>query len=210
MNRPSVEDSRLLGNDVKPLGLLDIRRKETRHQLVSPNILDASPRQPDSRENGNLGSADLVIQICPRGISPLNQFNLPWPIPFLERLLPTDGAFHGSIKLSQRVGPSTAKMEGQNAGRHSYQTSLCTRYRFVMYPSTRSFQVDTRWLGCTKRITATACVGHLIRHPSAARVYDQVSGMSRERRVYSQCIERHSACLQGCIRRGGPHASRDK
>ena len=48
-------------------------------------------------ENGNLDSADLVIQICPRGISPLNQFNLPWPIPFLERLLPTDGAFHGSM-----------------------------------------------------------------------------------------------------------------
>ena len=117
---------------------------------VTPTAPPSFPYRPrHSRENGNLGSADLVIQICPRGISPLNQFNLPWPIPFLERLLTTDGAFHGSMDFipDQPV----------------YSISL--RKPFDEVISMEPYTLHK--IGC-----------------------------------HSDVNERHSACLQGCKRRG--------
>ena len=69
-------DSRLRGND-------ELRGRPARS--------DAGRREPDP------GSTDVVIQVRPGGVLFLNQLDLPLPVPFLECLLPVEGAFHGAV-----------------------------------------------------------------------------------------------------------------
>jgi hypothetical protein len=41
----------------------------------------------------------VLIQAAPERIRPLDQRDLPWPLPFLDRLLPPDGRGHGVMQL---------------------------------------------------------------------------------------------------------------
>ena len=69
---------------------------ETRPRASERGGMTACARESGWRESTSI---NLIIQVSPRRITPLNQFDLPCSIPFLDRPFSLDGTFHGFMNL---------------------------------------------------------------------------------------------------------------
>ena len=83
------------------------RHSSTSCRSTAPCFRQGSHRTSSFRrrpESSNLPSKDTGIQIQPLRIIPLDKFQFPIPVPFLDGLFVTNGRFHGFVVLKPDEG----------------------------------------------------------------------------------------------------------